>query len=224
MLPLGPRISSKTLAMDAGRPRPYFAPPFQKPAMSAPKLSSNPPFACWEGAFTDSELDKIEAHGDSLASGKATLSGRDLDDEYAEIRITRTAWIMPEPETKWIFERMQAVIRALNGRTWQFDITGFSENFQYTVYQGDEGGHYDWHVDQGGGGERRKLSLSLQLSDPCGYDGCDLEFHAANYRESAPRTRGTVIAFPSYVLHRVTPITRGVRKAVVAWITGPKFR
>ena len=192
--------------------------------MPVPDLSANLPFACWEGAFTDSEMDKIEAHGDNLAADKAALSGRGLDEEYGQIRITRTAWITPSPESKWIFDHLQAVIRSLNDRVWQFDITGFSENFQYTVYQGSEGGHYGWHVDQGGGGERRKLSLSLQLSDPSSYDGCDLEFHAANYTQSAPRARGTVIAFPSYVLHRVTPITRGVRKAVVAWITGPKFR
>lgn len=187
-------------------------------------LSSIPPFACWDGAFTDSEMDKIEALGDALASGKAALEGRELHEDYAKIRITRTGWIKPGPETKWIYDRLQAVIRSLNGRVWEFDITGFSEHFQYTVYQGSEGGHYGWHVDQGGGGERRKLSLSLQLSDPASYDGCDLEFHAANYIQSAPRSRGTVIGFPSYVLHRVTPITRGVRKAVVAWITGPKFR
>jgi PKHD-type hydroxylase len=38
------------------------------------------------------------------------------------------------------------------------------------------------------------------------------------------RARGTVIAFPSYVLHRVTPIIAGTRKSLVVWITGPKFR
>jgi PKHD-type hydroxylase len=72
----------------------------------------------------------------------------------------------------------------------------------------------------------RKLSLSLQLSDAAQYEGGALQLYgASNGRiETAPRTRGTVIAFPSYVLHRVTPVTKGTRKAVIAWCSGPKFR
>ena len=71
---------------------------------------------------------------------------------------------------------------------------------------------------------RRKLSLSVQLTDPERYGGCDLEFQAGNRIETAPRDRGAVIAFPSYVLHRVTPCGKGTRKALVAWTTGPQFR
>jgi PKHD-type hydroxylase len=187
-------------------------------------VSPNLPFACWEGAFTDSEMDRIEAHGDGLAHDKATLLGRDASEDYGQIRITRTAWIRPAPETKWIYDRMQAVIRQLNDKVWQFDVSGFSEDFQYTIYQGSEGGHYDWHIDQGDFAKRRKLSLSLQLSDPAQYEGCDLQFRAGNRIDTASRARGAAIVFPSYVLHRVTPITRGVRKSVVVWTTGPKFR
>jgi PKHD-type hydroxylase len=71
---------------------------------------------------------------------------------------------------------------------------------------------------------QRKFSISVQLSDPSDYEGCNLEFQAGNKVETAPRTLGAVIAFPSYVLHRVTPCTRGTRKALVAWTTGPKLR
>ena len=70
----------------------------------------------------------------------------------------------------------------------------------------------------------RKLSLSLQLTDPSQYEGCDLQFQGGRRIETAPRTRGALIAFPSYVLHRVTPITRGVRKSLVCWVSGPEFR
>jgi PKHD-type hydroxylase len=116
------------------------------------------------------------------------------------------------------------VIRTLNDKVWQFDLRGFSEDFQYTVYHGSEGGHYDWHVDLGDLAKLRKLSLSLQLTDASAYEGCELQIHDGRRVETAPRERGTVIVFPSYVLHRVTPITRGIRKAVVVWTTGPKFR
>jgi PKHD-type hydroxylase len=190
-----------------------------------PEQTSTLTFAVWENAFSPAEMDAIEAYGDRLNAEKATLvDGRPEGAHREEIRITQTAWIAPNPETQWMFERMQGVARALNDRVYQFDLRGFSENFQYTVYHGAQRGHYDWHVDQGQLKVQRKLSISLQLSEPSAYEGCDLQFYAGNRVESAPRTRGAVIAFPSYVLHRVTPCTAGIRKAVVVWTTGPKFR
>lgn len=180
--------------------------------------------AAWENAFTAAELDRIEAIGDALTLSKATLVGDMEGASYDHVRITKTAWIEATPETQWIYERMQRVVRIMNDRIWQFDIRGFSEHFQYTVYHGTEGGHYDWHVDQGDGIAPRKLSASLQLTDPSGYDGCDLQLHGVNKIETAPRERGTLIVFPSYVLHRVTPIAQGTRKSLVVWTTGPQFR
>jgi PKHD-type hydroxylase len=184
-------------------------------------------FAAWADAFTPEEMDRIEAAGDRLTAERATLLGVPEDEQtrnFDDVRITRTAWIAPGPETKWIYDRMQGVVRALNERTYQFDLRGFSENFQYTIYHGTEGGHYDWHIDQGPLHVRRKLSLSLQVSHSSQYEGCDLQFHAGNKIETAPRERGTVIAFPSYVLHRVTPVVSGTRKSIVVWVTGPKFK
>jgi PKHD-type hydroxylase len=79
-------------------------------------------------------------------------------------------------------------------------------------------------MDQGNIKTRRKLSISVQLTDPSHYEGCDLQFHAGNQIETGIRDRGAVIAFPSYVLHRVTPCTKGTRKALVAWTTGQQFK
>jgi PKHD-type hydroxylase len=182
-------------------------------------------FAVWANAFSSSELDRIEAIGDRLTAEKAIVAS-DADEGVVrgKIRITQTAWMEPGPETKWIYDRVQGVARAHNDRVYQFDLRGFSENLQYTIYHGAEGGHYDWHVDHGPIRVRRKLSLSLQITDSALYDGCDLQFQAGNKIETAPRDRGSVIAFPSYVLHRVTPCTRGTRKAIVAWTTGPQFK
>ncbi|MEO8301707.1 MAG: 2OG-Fe(II) oxygenase [Rhizomicrobium sp.] len=182
-------------------------------------------FVIWANAFSSDELGVIEAYGDRLAGEAATLASDVADGEVrAHIRVTQTAWMAPGAESKWIYERIQGVARALNDRVYQFALSGFSENLQYTVYHGAEGGHYDWHVDHGPLRTRRKLSISVQLSDPSQYEGCDLQFQAGNKIETAPRERGTVIAFPSYVLHRVTPCTKGTRKAIVAWTTGPQFQ
>ena len=182
-------------------------------------------FTAWADAFTPAELDRIEAYGDRQAQEKAILLADAPEKEIIDrIRITQTAWIQQNAETQWMYDRMQKIVRSLNAESYKYELSGFSEPFQYTVYQSQEGGHYDWHVDHGPLQFQRKLSVSLQLSDGAAYDGCDLQFMAGNKMEVAPRERGAIIAFPSYVLHRVTPVTRGVRKAVVVWVTGPNFR
>ena len=193
--------------------------------MSDPFLSALPTFVVWDNAFTPAELDRLTAYGDGLTVETATVKSVDPAGAVRDdIRITQTAWMPPSPQSQWIYDRVQRVARTLNDKSYQFDLTGFSENFQYTIYHGTEGGHYDWHVDHGPLKVQRKLSISVQLSDPADYEGCDLEFQAGNRIETAPRTRGAVIAFPSYVLHRVTPCSGGTRKALVAWTTGPKLR
>ena len=179
-----------------------------------------------ENVFTPTELDNIESYGDSLQQQKAILAGQeDLpDSDTPRIRITRTAALPFKPEMKWLYDRMQLIIRKVNQQVYQFDLQGFTEAFQYTVYHGTEGGHYDWHIDWGPNRVQRKLSASIQLTDPSRYEGCDLQFHGARGIEPAPRDRGAVIVFPSFIQHRVTPCTKGARKAIVAWTTGPQFK
>jgi PKHD-type hydroxylase len=85
------------------------------------------------------------------------------------------------------------------------------------------GEHYDWHIDLGPGkNSSRKLSLSLQLSDSSEYEGGELEF--MNVKEKTSREIGTLITFPAFLTHRVTPVTKGTRKSLVAWISGDSFR
>lgn len=183
------------------------------------------PFVVWENAFSPAELDAIVALGDQLRLEKATLvygeGGGSTDDPG---RITRTAWMGRATQTQWIYERMERAIRAVNNDIYRFDLTGFSDLFQYTVYHGEEGGHFDWHVDQIRQPAHRKLSASLQLTDPSAYDGCELQIHCGARQETVSRARGALVVFPSYILHRVTPITRGTRKALVVWTAGPPFR
>ena len=182
-------------------------------------------FTAWADAFSREEIDRIVAYGDSLMPERLQLMGADRKPQAADrLRITHTAWIEPNADTKLLFDRMQGVAQSLNDQTYQYDLRGFSENFQYTVYHGSEGGHYDWHVDHGPLAVPRKLSMTVQLTDPSEYQGCELQFCAGGDIEIAPRERGTVVAFPSYVLHRVTPVISGTRRSLVVWTTGPKFR
>jgi PKHD-type hydroxylase len=179
-------------------------------------------FMVWNDVFTASELNSFEQYGDRMVQQKAVLAvPGDHDDD---IRITRVAWLERNEETMALYERMVAVVRRLNSEVFHFDVTGL-ENIQYTVYHSGEGGHYHWHIDHGSHNLKpRKISLSVQLTDPAQYEGCELQFQVSNQIGVAPRTRGAVIAFPSFFLHRVTPIISGTRKALVIWATGPEFR
>lgn len=108
-------------------------------------------------------------------------------------------------------------------RNYRFDLTGFHEAIQFMVYRDRDGGHFGWHLDVGPP-VPRKLSLTLQLTDPARYEGGDLQFFTGDMVRTAPRERGMAIGFPSYMVHQVTPVTSGIRKSIVAWVTGPQLR
>lgn len=102
----------------------------------------------------------------------------------------------------------------------------FIFDVQFTEYSATKEQHYSWHHDVDftrDSGYDRKLSVSIQLSDPNEYDGGDLEFQLFKTPEDC-RKRGSVIIFPSYLDHQVTPVTRGTRYSLVTWVEGPRWR
>ena len=192
---------------------------------SAPLNVGGPiPVVVWKDALTPDEVDAIIAYGDQLEPMKAEIAGR--NDNTDHLRITRVAWIEHQrPEIHWLHTRLSEMVLQINAQFYRYDLYGLNEAFQYTVYEGAEGGYYGWHVDMGEKRyEPRKISLSLQLSDPSDYEGGDLVLEAGDASHQAEKSRGTLIAFPSYVLHRVVPVTSGVRKSLVIWVAGPEFR
>jgi PKHD-type hydroxylase len=176
----------------------------------------------WPDAFSPKEIDRIEAYGDGLAPMKAEIAGR--KDNTDHLRVTRVAWIERGPDTEWLFSRVEKMVLDMNSQFYKYDLYGLAESFQYTVYEGAEGGHYDWHCDTGKTMEPRKISLTLQLSDPSDYEGGDLILEAGAGPVRAHKGRGALVAFPSYMMHRVTPVTAGTRKSLVIWVSGPQFR
>lgn len=188
-----------------------------------PEFTGIEPFTIWNGAFTAEELDAIVAYGDALRQADATILDSGDDHQKNSLRITRISWIERSQETNWLYQRLAGVTSSINQQAYCFELSTL-ESLQYTVYHAGEGGRYDWHVDHGATPRRRKLSLVLQLSAPTDYEGCDLQIYASSRIDTAPKNRGALIAFPSYVLHRVTPITAGVRRSLVIWCSGPRFR
>ena len=111
------------------------------------------------------------------------------------------------------------------------DIMGVSvasiADFQYTEYHGNQEAKYDWHHDvdwNKNDGRDRKLSVTVQLSDPSDYEGGHFEFGEVEEPLPESRDKGTILIFPSYLQHRVAPVTSGVRKTLVAWFEGPNWQ
>ena len=175
------------------------------------------------GAFTEEELDRLVAYCDALPIERAPLNGKTGTRYDDAIRVTQVSSVRQAPDIMWLYERLAAIVHGFNNRSFQFDLRGFSEPPQYMVYRDADGGHFDWHMDTGPI-PPRKLSLTLQLTDPAHYQGCQLQFNTGTGIVAAPSNRGAAIAFPSYMMHRVTPITSGTRRALVAWVTGPRFK
>ena len=127
-------------------------------------------------------------------------------------------------------------LREANKTQFNYDLT-FFQAIQFAEYK--DGGFFDWHQDESGvapSNERRKLSLTLVLSDPDTFEGGELQFYNGGrpYEDRGHVTgkqvkndiaaKGSVIVFDSSLWHRVTPVVKGVRHSVVCWTVGPNFK
>jgi PKHD-type hydroxylase len=182
------------------------------------------PFVWWENGFTDQELNWLQEQA-RKADQQAQAGGFDNKEALKNIRRSQVSWLNKTQDTAWVFEKLGHIASSLNAQYYRFDLTGFGEALQLTNYDQSEHGMYGWHVDYGGRlTASRKLSLVLQLTDPSQYEGGNLEIMINKNPMIARKQRGLVVAFPSYILHQVTPVVSGSRQSLVAWISGPQFR
>lgn len=171
--------------------------------------------------FTPDEIREIIELCEKLPKEVATV---EYNETSEDIRRSEVAWLEPNDETKWIYDRLgEYVLSANEEMGWNFDISGMFEDIQYSIYM-DNGGHYNWHSDIGVNTAHRKLSMTLLLSTPEEYDGGKLEFNIGSSVMEGPRDVGSLTVFPSYLLHRVTPVVSGVRRSLVLWVSGEPFK
>lgn len=191
-----------------------------------PKFAkTNDGYVFWDSGFSDEEIQRINDLGESKVVNKATVGGISEDKDISNTRISKVTWIDLDASSEWLYDRLAYITRQLNGEYYNFDLYGFWEHMQFTIYDGSSNGHYEWHIDAGIEDEcPRKMSLVLQLSDPSEYEGGELQIMTSKTPVSVDKKKGLVVAFPSYQLHRVTPVTSGVRKTLVVWVTGPSFK
>ena len=170
----------------------------------------------FDALFTKEECGEIATIGERLPLWNGRYSG--TDENY---RRCRTSWVEETGETRWIFDRLREVAQEANER-YRFSIAGFSEPLHFIRYGANDG--FGWHTDAGiAATSTRKLSISIQLSAADEYGGGDLEL-CPHGPMTEFRGCGNALVFPAYVPHRVTPVTSGQRRALVAWIHGDAFR
>ncbi|HWA46268.1 MAG TPA: 2OG-Fe(II) oxygenase [Hypericibacter adhaerens] len=179
------------------------------------------------GYFTPRECERIIAAGKSqmIEEGTIMTPGQGSNVIDRSKRSNGITWFKQgEPTTKALQAKIGRLVEDVNKEIYHFDLTGFGEALQFTRYE-SVGDTYTWHQDLGvGASSIRKLSVVVQLSDPATYRGCDLQMFRDGEPAAVERNQGTVLIFPSWTLHRVTPLEEGVRYSLVAWISGEPFR
>lgn len=177
--------------------------------------------------FSPEELEKVYKDVSLLPFRKAS-TGMEEGPADTTIRSSSVKWIPKTNEWQWLYTKLFNMAIEANNTLWHFDLFTALDSIQYTEYYAAEGGHYGWHQDIGPGPmSKRKVSITVQLSDTDEYEGGDLELFKGgdpNQADKAPRGKGVVFIFPSFMMHRVTPVTKGTRRSFVLWVGGTHYK
>jgi PKHD-type hydroxylase len=200
-------------------------------------ISNNPrerslvthPWVYYDNCFTNAEINSIVRYCDSFEQEQGVTFGAESREQIEQHRVSSVKFHERNNETAWIFDKINVMIESMNKQYYGFDLNGYL-SFQYTTYTAEEKGRYDWHTDMSFGKaygddvEPRKLSMTLLLNED--FEGGEFQINMS--KEDSPEIvhvpKGRAIFFPSFMIHRVTPVTRGIRKSMVVWVLGPKFR
>ena len=221
------------------------------------------PVWIYQGYFTPQEVNQFHAIASKydLEESMIGQGNEDPDDRThhrlgnkdSNIRQSKNVWLAPEMIPEELERKLVDGINLANQEAGWNLHWDWQERHQYTTYEHRPdapvtGDFYTWHLDSGDkpqseGGRIRKLSSTVQLSDPEDYEGghfdyieyqgifdkldiYDTRIDIGNFKKSIPfsaKTKGTLIVFPSDTYHQVTPVTRGVRKSLVSWFHGNPY-
>ena len=146
----------------------------------------------------------------------------EVQNKSSQARSTKIHWMTNEKYKSSllsIYQEISSKVRKINDSMWSYNYDGY-EPFQYSEYE--VGDHFNWHFDvkQFTGANIRKVSFSLGLSNKNEYEGGDLILKTSAEESCYKLDRGDLIVFPSWALHKVTPVTKGKRRVVVGWGEG----
>lgn len=165
-------------------------------------------------AFEPDECDRIIALAERSVRRPAPVWGGADYHVDERVRSCRQSYHSRGSETHWIYDRLDGLF-AQAAAGFGIEICAAADDFQLLEYP--SGGHFQaWHTDAGADKhDARLISVSVELSDPSEFEGGMLEIPQAPQAE--PLRRGGARLFLSRLIHRVTPVTRGTRWALVNW-------
>jgi PKHD-type hydroxylase len=183
-------------------------------------------------AFGPQQIELLE----ELVKNYEFEKGKTGIQEYGNIDTDKTnnrdiAYLFPNPDTQGLYDYLEGFVNKANEDTYNFNLSYVTDPIHYVIYP-EDGGHLTWHMDIGAGHvNNRKLAMTVQLSDPDEYEGGDFQIWMGGEGDTdtesivtLSREKGDILIFPTYLMHRVTPITKGQRKALVFWTGGEPFR
>ena len=192
-----------------------------KPIFPAKEGINQTNYYWFENGFTTQEVDTIVNGSLEYEFQRAVIMDEGNTDKFRKSNIK---WLPFDSKWEWVIDKIMSQVTEANSAIWNFELKSIIDNIQYTEYEGN-GGHYDWHLDIGPGSiSHRKISIVIQLSDPNDYVGGDLQIMTGSEYTTIPRGKGNVVVFPSFLLHRVVPLTSGNRKSLVLWVGGDHYK
>ena len=168
----------------------------------------------WDEAVSTEMCDMLLEERKSLTE----FEGLTGDSAKSSRRNSRVCWAKTNHWVEAIL--YNHALYANESAGWNFSM-GRPEVVQLTSYK--EGEFYNWHEDWDAFAQEptvRKLSAVLLLSDPEEFEGGQFEFDDA---DPVTLKKGSILVFPSFVRHRVTKVTGGVRYSAVCWVRGPRI-
>jgi PKHD-type hydroxylase len=193
------------------------------------------PYCYWDDAFSEEEINNMCAFFSHHEVERATVMDNSKPINES-IRRSNVKFFRRDDVTSGIFDRFNSIIEDMNDKFYNFILNGY-ECFQYTEYDASEKGEYKFHMDTGFGlkenlddvtmYQTRKLSLVMCLNRPgIDFEGGQFYINQGSENDAfeVEMKKGRVILFPSFLIHRVAPVTKGKRKSLVVWVMGPKFR
>lgn len=176
--------------------------------------------------FTKEECERIIGLQKKSYPTTASIGGDESRRQINKsIRSAHIFHIENTEKNQWIYEKIANAVAVANKLHFDYEISGIVHELQLIEYSLDldTPGHYDWHIDSGNGEPvHRKISVTVQLSDPRDYKDCELVINNHAHEVVGTKEQGSIHLFPSYMLHKVTPVSSGVRYALVIWIHGSR--
>ena len=166
------------------------------------------------------EAGRLEPKQDAYVGNKQGTKGGVLD---TKTRTSHISWI-PFKKMHEMYKDIEKIMKTTNGNHFGFDGMQITEMAQYTEYP--SGGFYEWHMDSDVNFTHeppvRKISMTCLLSHESEFEGGELQLEKE--KNKIKLVQGQAVFFASFLLHRVAPVTSGVRKSLVMWFGGPPLR